>query len=449
VSTDYQALAKKLMARAKKKGAQQAEVFIEVGREASVRVREGEIEDLTQATSKGVGVRVFVKKRLGFAWTSDFTEGSLNAFVDRAIVLAEAAAANPLNGLPAHSELRGHQDVGALFDPAIANLRPEWKIEAAIEMEKAGKSVDPRIKTFESVGAGESVSEVYLASSEGFTGGYQGTYAFLFAVPVAAEHGQLQTSYWVDYKRFFDKLDSPEAVGKEAARRAVRMLGAKKVKSQRVPVVFDPMMAASFVGSIAAAANGDAVFKQSSFLASKLGQKIAPETITLVDDGLLKDGIATSPFDGEGVPTRTTRLIDKGVLNAFLYDAFTARKAKTHSTGNAARGYRSLPHIGSNNLYLEPGSQTPESIIKGVQNGFYVTAMLGHGANLVTGEFSRGANGLWIENGELTRPVQEVTVAGQLLKMLQGIDAVGNDLTFRGSTAAPTIRFNELTVSGE
>ncbi len=449
MSTHYEALAKKLMARAKKKGAQQAEVFIEVGREASVRVRDGEIEDLTQATSKGVGIRVFVNKRLGFAWTSDFTEGSLNGFVDRAVQLAAAAAPNPLNGLPDRSSLKGHANVGALFDPAIANLRPEWKIEAAIEMEKAGKSVDPRIKTFESVGAGESVSEVYLASSEGFTGGYQGTYAFLFAVPVAAEGDQLQTSYWVDYKRFFDKLDTPESVGKEAARRAVRMLGAKKVKSQRVPVIFDPMMAASFVGSVASACNGDAVFKQSSFLASKLGEKIAPSTVTIVDDGLLKDGIATSPFDGEGVPTRTTKVVDQGVLNAFLYDAFTARKAKTQSTGNAARGYRTMPHIGTNNLYLQAGDQRPEDIIKGVKNGFYVTAMLGHGANLVTGEFSRGANGLWIENGELTKPVQEVTVAGHLIAMLQGIDAIGNDLTFRGSTAAPTIRFKELTVSGE
>jgi PmbA protein len=449
VSTDYQALAKKLMARAKKQGAQQAEVFIEVGREASCRVRDGEIEDLTQATSKGVGIRVFKNKRLGFAWTSDFTDGSLNAFVDRAVVLAEAAAPNALNGLPPRAELKGHADVGALFDDAIASLDPEWKIKASIEMEKAGKSVDPRIKTFESVGAGESVNEVYLASSEGFTGGYKGTYAFLYAVPVAAEGDQLQTSYWVDYKRTLDKLDTPEMVGKEAARRAVRMLGAKKVKSQKVPVVFDPMMAASFVSSVASACNGDAVFKKSSFLAGKLGQKLAPSSVTIVDDGLLKDGIATSPFDGEGVPTRTTKVLDKGMLSAFLYDAFTARKAKTHSTGNASRGYRSLPHIGTNNLYLEPGTMSPDEIIKGVKNGFYVTAMLGHGANLVTGEFSRGANGLWIENGELTRPVQEVTVAGHLLDMLQGIDAIGNDLHFRGNTAAPTLRFRELTVSGE
>jgi PmbA protein len=449
MSTDYQSLAKQLVARAKKKGAKQAEAFIEVGRESSVRVRDGQIEDLTQATSKGAGIRVFVKDRLGFAWTSDFTPDSLNSFVDRAVELAQAAAPNKLNGLPPKAQLGPPADVGPLFDDAVANLDPEWKIKTALEAEKAGKSYDPRIKTFESVGAGDSVSEVYLASSEGITRGYQSTYVHLYAVPVATDGDQLQTSYWVDYKRFLSELDSAEAVGKEAARRAVRLLGAKKVPSQRVPVVFDPMMAASFVGIIAAAANGDAVYKKSSFLASKLGEPIAPSTVTIVDDGLMARGLGTSPFDGEGVPTRRTPIIEKGVLKSFLYDSFTARKAKAQTTGNASRGYRSLPSIGTNNLYLEPGNRSPEELIKEVKNGFYVVAMLGHGTNLVTGEYSRGANGLWIENGELTKAVQEVTVAGNLLSMLSAIDGIGNDLTFRGSTGAPTIRFNELTVSGE
>jgi PmbA protein len=449
MNTDYQALAKKLVARAKKKGAKQAEAFIEVGRESSCRVREGEIEDLTQATSKGAGIRVFVKDRLGFAWTSDFTQESLNSFVDRAVQLAEAAAPNKLNGLPLKGQLGPPADVGPLFDDAVANLAPDWKIKAALEAERAGKSVDPRIKTFESVGAGDSVSEVYLASSEGAERGYQGTYVYMYAVPVAAEGDQLQTADWLDYKRFLSELDSPEAIGKEAARRALRQLGAKKVPSQRVPVVFDPMMAQSFVGIIAAAANGDAVYKKSSFLASKLDEAIAPSTVTIVDDGLMPRGLGTSPFDGEGVPTRRTPILEKGVLKSFLYDTFTARKAKAQTTGNASRGYRSLPTIGTNNLYLEPGDRKPEDLIKEVKKGFYVTRMLGHGTNLVTGEYSRGANGLWIENGELGKPVQEVTVAGNLLQMLSAVDGIGNDLTFRGSTGAPTIRFAELTVSGE
>ena len=449
MSTNYEALAKKVMQRALKRGAKQAEVFLQVGRSADVRVRDGEIEDLTQATSKGLGLRVFVKNRLGFVWSSDFDSNALDAIVDRAIALAEMSAPNPLNGLPDKDAFKQYPDVGELFDARVANLPPDWKIKSAIEMEKVIKAFDPRIKAIDSVGAGESVSEVYLATSAGMSGGYQGTSVYLYASPVASENGQLQTSYWYDAKRFFEDLASPEAVAKKAAQRAVRLLGAKKVKSQKVPVVLDPTMAAGFVASIAGAANGDAVFKKTSFLASKLGQKIAPAHVSIVDDGLRKRGLATSPFDGEGVPTRKTSIVEGGVLKAFLYDAFTARKAKAKTTGNASRGYRSMPSIGVNNLVLEPGTKSPEEIIKEIPNGFYVTAMLGHGANMVTGEYSRGANGLWIENGELTKPVQEVTVAGNLNQMLQQLDAIGSDLTFHGSTGASTIRFQELTVSGE
>lgn len=447
---NYQQLAKKLVQRAVKMGAKQAEAYLEVGRESSCRVREGKIEDLTQATSKGVGIRVVVKDRLGFAYTSDFEPASLNSFVDRAIALAQAAAPNKLNGLPKAGELAGKKDVVKdLFDPEVAGLAGDWKIKAALEMEKAGKAFDPRVSTFDNVGAGDHVADVYMASSEGAEGSYSGTYVYLYAVPVASDGQQLQTSYWVDYKRFLGELDSPEAIGREAARRAVRMLGAKKVKSQKVPVIFDPMMAAGFVGSIAACANGDAVFKKSSVLAPLLGKKIAPANVTLLDDGRLHKGLGTSPFDGEGVATRRTPIIEAGRLQSFLYDAFTARKAKAKTTGNAARGYSSLPMIGTNNLYLEPGERTPEELIREVKNGFYVTAMLGRGADPVTGDYSRGANGIWIENGELARPVQEVTVAGNLLSMLSSIDAIGSDLTFRGSSGAPTLRFAELTVSGE
>ena len=449
MSPQYEALAKKLVQRALKRGAKQAEAFLQVGRQADVRVRDGEIEDLTQATSKGVGLRVFVKQRLGFAWTSDFDPASLDAFVDRALALAEASAPNPLNGLPDRADLGKWPDTGPLFDDAVASLPPDWKINASLEMEKVVRAFDPRIKTIESVGAGESVNEVYLASSAGVHGSYRGTMVYLYAAPVATDGSQLQTSYWYDARRFFGDLPSPEAVAREAARRTVRLLGATKVKSQKVPVVFDPTMAASFVSTIAAAANGDAVFKKSSFLASKKGERIAAPSVSIVDDGLLPKGLGTSPFDGEGVATRKTAIVERGVLKSFLYDAFTARKAKTKTTGNASRGYRSLPGIGTNNLYLEPGAKTAGEIIGELPVGFYVTAMLGHGANLVTGEYSRGANGLWIENGELTRPVQEVTVAGNLSEMLLGLDAIGNDLRFQGATGAPTIRFKELTVSGE
>jgi PmbA protein len=449
MSTNFAALAKKLVQRALKKGAKQAEAFVQIGRTADVRVRDGEIEDLTQATSKGVGLRVFVKNRLGFVWTSDFEQHSLDALVDRAIALAQVSAPNPLNGLPDERAFGKLPQVGSLFDERVASLPPDWKIKAALEMERVIKSTDSRIKAIDSVGAGEAVHEVYISSSSGMNGSHQGTSVYLYASPVATDGVQLQTSYWYDAKRFLEDLESPESVATKATHRAVRLLGAKKVPSQKCPVIFDPSMAASFIGSISNAVNGDAVFKKASFLAAKLGKKIAPAHVNLIDDGLRPRGLTTSPFDGEGVPNRRNELIKNGVLQSFLYDTFTARKAKTKSTGNASRGYKSLPSIGVNNLMLEPGTKSPEEIIREVPNGFYVTAMLGQGANTVTGQYSRGANGLWIENGELTKPVQEVTVAGNLTDMLLQMDAIGNDLTFHGSTGAPTIRFTELTVSGE
>ncbi|MBJ6763174.1 TldD/PmbA family protein [Myxococcaceae bacterium JPH2] len=447
--SNYEQLAKKVVQRAKKKGAQQAEAFLEVGRQSSVRVREGQVEDLTEATSKGVGVRVIVKNRLGFAFTSDFTPAGLDRVADLAVQLAEAAAPNKLNGLPTRNELGKPVDPGPLFDPKVAGLAGDWKIRAALEAEKAGRDEDARVATFDSVSAGDFVTEVYLASSEGMTGSHSGTYVYIVAVPVASGGGQLQTGYWLDYKRFLDDLESPESIGREAARRAVRMLGARQVKTQQVPVLFDPLVAASFVGNLATAADGNAVHQKASVLASLKGKRLAGSHVTLVDDGLLARGLATTPFDGEGVPTRRTPILDQGVLTHFLYDAFTARKAKARTTGNAARGYNALPGIGTTNLYLEPGKRAPEELIREVDQGLYVTALLGHGADPVSGDLSAGATGLWIDKGELTHPVQEVTVAGNLLQMLTDLDAVASDLQFRGGpVGAPTVRFRQLTVSG-
>ena len=447
--TDYAKLAQKLVQRAQKKGATQSEVFLQVCRESNCRVRDGQIEDLTEATSKGVGIRVICQGRMGFAYSSDFQLPVLEQFVDRAVSLAKLAAKNPWNGLPAKADVsKKPLPVEGLYDEAVAKLPSDWKVKAALEMEKAGKSVDARIAAFDGVGAGESVSETHIATSEGVKASSEGTAVYLYASPVAKEGDQLQTSYWVDYRRHLAELESPEFVGKEAARRALRMLGARKVKSAKVPVIFDPMMAASFVHSIAACADGDAIYKRSSVFADRLGKTLGPSWLNVVDDGRLPRGLGSSPFDGEGVPTRKTHLIQNGKLSSFLYDAATARKAKARTTGNAARGYNSLPHIGTHNLYLEAGARPPEELIREVKSGFYVTAMLGRGADPVTGSYSRGANGIWIENGELAYPVQEVTVAGNLLQMIQDIDAVGNDLTFRGSTGAPTLRFSQLTVSG-
>ena len=436
----------RLVSLAKKAGADDAEAYAERTRDASVRVRDGEVEELQQAASKGVGLRVLREQRLGFAYGTDFSPDGLRRLAERAVALAKGAAKDGSNTIPSGKVL-GSADEGE-YDPAIENLPPEWKLQAARAAERGARAEDARVKKFDSTGAGDFLAQAAIASSRGASGESRASYAYVYCSPVAEADGQLQTASWSDTRRRLDRLQDPEQVGRIAARRAARMLGAKKPRTQRVPVIFDPQMAAGFIGGLAGAVNGNLVYKKSSFLGALLGERIAPRGFTVVDDARLATGIATRPFDGEGVASQTTAVIEDGVLRRFLYDSTTARKAKAKTTGSASRGWSSLPSIGTSNFYLRAGTEAPEKMVAGVQQGLYVTAMLGRGADVVTGDYSRGANGIWIENGELAWPAQEVTVSGNLLEMLRGIDAVGDDLDFRSSTAAPTLRFAELQVSG-
>ncbi len=442
-------VAARVVELARKSGASEAEAFTERSREASATVRAGEIEELSEASSKGIGLRVIVGGRLGFASTTDFDPAALETLARRAVALAREAAPDAANALPSGRDLKGDSSpISGLFDDAVADLDPGWKLRAAFEMERAATAEDARCNNFEGSGAGESVSEWALASSHGLVASERGTAVYLWCAPVAREGESLQTSSWSDTRRHLDELDTPEAVGREAARRTVRMLGARKIPSCRVPVVFDPVMSAGFFGALTGAVNGDLVYKGASFLGKLLGKRVAASSITLVDDARLPGAVGSTAFDGEGVPTARLPIIEGGVLRAFLYDFRTARKAHTRTTGHAKRGYASLPSIGPSNLRLEPGSVAPADILRGVRKGLYVTSMLGRGANVITGDYSRGANGLWIEDGALTYPVQEVTVAGNLLQMMQSIDGIGNDLLVRGPVGAPTIRFAELSVGG-
>ena len=435
-----------LMKLARKAGATEAEAYAERTRDASVRVRDGQVEQLEQASSKGIGLRVITGQRLGFAYGTDLSKDGLKLLAEKAVALAKGAAKDPANGLPRGTRLGAAAEGD--FDAAIEDIAPEWKLQAAREAEQGARAEDPRVRKFDSTGAGDFLSQSAIFSSHGAQGESRASYAYVYCSPVAEADGQLQTASWSDTRRTLATLQRPEEVGRIAARRAARMLGARKPKTQRVPVVFEPQLAAAFIGGISAAVNGLLVHKKSSFLGALLGKRVASPEVTLVDDATLEHGIATRPFDGEGVASRRTAVIENGILRSFLYDATTARKAKAESTGSASRAWASLPSIGTSNFYLKAGTQKPDAILKGVKNGLYVTAMLGRGADVVTGDYSRGANGIWIENGELTYPVQEITVSGNLLQMLQGIDAIGDDLDFRSSTAAPTIRFAELVVSG-
>lgn len=435
-----------LVRLAKKAGASDSEAYAERTRDSSVKVREGNVEELQQATSKGVGLRVFAAGRLGFAYGTDFSRDGLRGLAQSAVALAKGAAKDEFNELPRGAQL-GRGPEGA-YDAAIEDIDPAWKLRAARAAESAAARVDRRVRKFDSTGAGDYLAHSAIASSRGASGESRASYAYVYCSPVAEADGQLQTASWSDTRRRLAELQPPEEVGRIAAQRAARMLGARKIKTQKAAILFEPQQAAGFLAGLSAAVNGDLVHKKSSFLAKLLGKRIASEQVTVVDDATLSGGLATRPFDGEGVVSQRTVVIERGVLKSFLYDTYTARKSGARSTGNAARGWSSLPHVGTSNFVLERGSTSADEIVRGTKRGLLVTAMLGSGANAVTGEYSRGANGLWIEDGQIAHAVQEVTVSGTLLDLLQAIDAVGDDLDLRSSTAAPTLRIAEAVISG-
>jgi len=433
--------------QALKAGADEADVYLEQGRESSVVVRMGELETLKQATSKGLGLRVFQGNRLGFAYTSDFDKGSLKAFAARTVEMAREISADSHNVLPETAVAATYPDLD-LYDPEIAAIPMDWKVNTARQMEKVGMAQDSRITNSGGSSVGEGDTEMVIANSRGVLHAYRSSSVGISCSLVAEQDGKKQSGGWWAGKRFLKELDDPEAVAKKAAERTVRMLGARQPETAVVPVVFDPLMAAGFIGIIFGALNGNSVMKRSTFMVDKLDQQIAPDFFTLMDDPLLKRGRGSQPVDDEGVPTSTKTVIDRGVLKMYFYDAYSAHKAGLQPSGNARRGYSSTPSVGSWNLYLKAGQHSPEEIIKSVDKGLYLTSTMGFGVNFASGDMSRGAAGFWIEGGKLAYPVEEATIAANLLDMLKNVTMIGNDLDFRSSTVAPTIKIEGITVSG-
>jgi len=337
-----------------------------------------------------------------------------------------------------------------MFDESLAKLSPEKKIEMAKAAEDAGMKFDKRITNGRGTSWNDSRSQFTLANSDGFTGQYKTTSASISVGLLAEdEDGVKQTDGWYTTGRFFHQLESPKSVGEEAARRVVGKLGGRKIKSQAVPVVIDPQVGSGLLSTLFGAASGNRIYRRSSFLIDQVGKEVGSPLITIIDDATIADGIASRPFDGEGVKASQITILEKGVLKNYLCDAYAARRLNLKPTGNAARGYQSTPGVGSTNLYMKNGETSPKDMIKSVKNGLYLTAMFGSGMNGVTGDFSQGATGVWIENGELTYPVQEITIAGNVMKALRNVTMVGNDLTFKlGSPASPTLLISEMTVGG-
>jgi PmbA protein len=460
-------LAEQAVDRALRAGATDAEAVGFEAEEFSATVRLGQVEELVESGSHALGLRVFVEDKAGqrtaSTSTSDLSEEGIARLVSGAVELAKVTGPDPFAGLP-QREAFGANDADALhlYFNDIDAIPPAERIDIARRCEAAAMSFDPRIQNSSGASFDSSSSHRSMVNSRGFSAEYRRSYCGFSVTPIAQEgSGAMQRDYWSSSARTFALLETPEAVGQEAARRALRRLGARRVPTQQCPVVFAPEIARSLMGNLLNAADGDAIYRNASLFAGKIGEQVAGENITMVDDGtmvfdhtlasgqqLKYGGFGTSPFDGDGLPTQRTVIVERGMLKNLMLNTYTARKLNMQSTHKASRGLAGAPGIGGGNYYLEPGTETPQQIIGNVKSGLYILQTMGFGVNLVTGDYSQGASGLWIENGELAYAVEEITIAGNLKDIFRNVSAIGNDLEFRSSGAVPTIRVEDMTVAG-
>ncbi len=447
--------AQQIVDRAMRAGATDAEAVVYEGDEFSTKVRLGQVETLTESTSRAVGLRVFNGHRTASTSTNDFSNASIERMIRGAVELAKITEEDPFAGLPdasAYSTLRSGEGLGIYFDD-VYQLPAKDRIEMARATEAAAMAADTRIQNSDGGTFTASTMHKWIANSRGFEGEFRKSYCGIGCAPIAQDERGMQRDGWGSSARTLRKLDTPEEVGREAAKRALRRLGARRVPTQRASIVFSREIARGIIGDIFDAVNGDAVYRNATMFAGKLGEEVASPLVTVIDDGTMMlepglGGFGTLPFDGDGLPMQRKVIVDKGVLQTYVTNTYTARKLGTRSTGNASRGLAGAPGIGSGNFYLQPGTLSPREIIAEVQNGLYVTEVLGSGVNLVTGDYSQGATGMWIENGVFTGAVEEITIAGNLKEMYKNIVAVGNDLVFRGSSASPCIRVEGMTIAG-
>ena len=428
---------------------EQVEAYALESVRTEVRARRGEVDALTSASSRGLGVRLIVGGRMGYGWAADPS-------LDEAAELLEAARGSAAHATPDEANVlpgaATAEDIPGLFREALAGVEPDRKVALALDLERAAVSANADVRRVEEVMYGDAVSRVALASTAGLASEYRRTDCWCVASAIAERDGDTQTGFSFQVAREPDDLDH-EAVGREAAERGARLLGAVKPATGRLPVLLDPWAAASFLGVLASGLSAEEVQKGRSLLAGMVGERVASEAVTLVDDGRLPEGPASAPFDDEGVPTSRTPLIDRGVLRGFLHNTVTARRdgVGTSSTGNASRpSYRGVPGVSTTNLLVEPGPEPPESLLVSAGRAVYVQEVKGvhSGANPVSGEFSVGAAGLRVEDGALGEPLREMTIASTLPEVLRGVTAVGSDVRFLFGVGTPTILVEEMTVAG-
>ena len=441
-------LVTRALAEARRAGASEADVLLERTRLLGVQVRDGKAESVKQADRRGLGLRVFVERKPALVYTSDFRPEAIATLAEKAVALArygEPDAANELASPDAAPMGTGLE----LFDPAIAAMTPDAAIARAVEAERAGLAADPRVKKSQGANCSATRGETWIASTKGIAGSYESTTVSLSATMLAPdEGGKQQIGGYGDAQRQLARLQAPERIGREAAHRAAILVGAKKIPTTRMPVLMHPDVAAGWIQNLFGAFSGEQVFKKASYLTEKMGQTIGAPLITIVDDGRMVAGVATAPFDAEGVPTRRAALLERGVVRNFVYDTKWALRAGARSTGNASRGYTSSPAIGQHNLYIENGTTPLDEIMKSLDRAFYIVDTGAFGYQPTTGGWSYQAKGHWIEKGAIVHPVAEVTLASDSLSMLKGITKVANDLEFSGSTNSPHLLIDEMTLSG-
>lgn len=433
--------------RSRNFGADMAEAYISSNKELSIDVREGRVETLKLAEERGLSVRVMFEGKTGFAFSTDLSPAGAEEVARHALFNCKSTAVDPYNRLPSPG---GPYPGLEIYDPDIHKATVEEKIAMAKAMEESARAFDPRVKVIESSTYQDGEILVTLVNSLGIDSTYRGAYCGIYLALAAGEGEESQTGFAMDFGLKYKPLN-PAMTGQEAARRAVRMLGAGPVKTRRTDIVLEPYVATGFLGIIGPALTGEAVQKGRSLFAGKTGARVASEKINIIDDGAKADGIASAPFDGEGVATGRTVLVRDGVLQGYLHNTYTAAREGVQSTGNGVRGtFKSAPEVGFTNMYIEAGDKHPQEIIEEMESGIYITEVMGmHTANPISGDFSVGVAGLLIEKGELSRPVRGAAMGGNILDFLKKIDGVGNDLLFYGGKGSPTLRITGMTVSGQ
>jgi PmbA protein len=439
----------RLLELALARGAKAAEVYAEQSVTRRVKVFRGAVEELTSARRKGVGLRVFQDGSVGYAYASDVSDESLAEVVDTALANARVADRDSDSVLPAPRDEPAQVDV---FDPGLEQATDEQRIDLALAVERAARAADPRVKSVDESVYADGDAQVFLANSGGVRGHFREGHCYAYAYVLGEQDGQVETGLSFTVGRKPADLD-PRRCGVEAATRAVELLGATKLKTTKTTVVLDPFVAASFFGVLSSALTAEAVQKGRSLFAGRVGEQVAGRGVTLTDDGLHPDGLASAPFDGEGVPCRRTPLISGGALQGFLHNVKTGHRDGRDSTGNGVRGsYQTIPGVGPTNLVLSGPQIRFDELIGAIEHGVLVTNAIGihSGANPVSGEFSVGISGLLIEAGRVGAPVREVTMAGDIVSMLRSIVALGDDARWvpSGSIFTPSVVIEGVSIGG-